>query len=215
MNKKPFPKALTALLVATCLGSAVFAVVANRNYVYGAYKNSTDQPERVYQQDAFLPAGYFNDHPVKIAVSNKFSDEEFAEIEKGITKLDGYAQGIRFEIVRTSKTTKRKDEQIIILKDTKCKHTIDNEHYYCGMTYYTQNKTKIEDYNGTIYLNNSISNELIEKTTMHEILHVFGFEHENDFRSIMFYTMGHVSTQPTQKDIENINKKFPAAEQEQ
>ena len=212
MNKKPVPKALTALLIATCLGSAVFAVIANRNYAYGAYKNATTEPEHVYHQDAIVPAGYFNEHPVKIAVSDKFSNEEFAEIEKGITKLDGYAEGIKFEIVRTSKTSRKNDEQIIILKDTNGE-CIDNSEYCClGLTCCPVVKTKIEDYNGIIYLNKEIPIKIIEKTTMHEILHVFDFKHENDFRSILSPKSGHISTKPTKKDIKNINTKFPAAE---
>ena len=142
--------------------------------------------------------------------------EEFAEIEKGITKLDGYAEGLKFEIVRTSKSTKRKDEQIIILKDKTGEYTENNEdNYILGIAYFPKTKTKIQDYNGKVYINKNIELNVIEKTTMHEILHILDFGHENNFKSIMSPCAGHVSTQPTQKDIENINKKFPAAEQEQ
>ena len=50
---------------------------------------------------------------------------------------------------------------------------------------------------------------------MHEILHFLGFKNENDYKSIMYFGTGLLKNKPTKKDIENINTKFPAAEQEQ
>ena len=194
-----------------CLSAVTFgASRIGRLVLYGSFFNSKDQPEHVYMQDEFLPAGYFNEHPLRVAVSNDFSEKEFSKIKSGIENLDGYAEGIKFEIVRTSLDKRKDDEQIVILKDTQGEVLSKNEN---GVAKSLKEKTKIEDYHGTIYLNKDVSINIIEKMTMHEILHILDFQHENDLRSIMFAGSGRFSTPPTKKDIENINTKFPSAEQ--
>ena len=206
-TKNKIVTAIGAVVIASAVAFA--GTMTSRLVLYGAFFNSKNQPEHVYTQDENVPAGYFNEHPIKVAVSNNFSASEFSKIKSGIEKLDGYAKGIKFEIVRTSDLKRKEDEQIIILKDTQGKYLSKNEN---GVAKSLKVKDSPEDYCGTIYFNKDVSINIVEKMTIHEILHILDFEHENDIRSIMFAGSGRVSTPPTKKDIENINKKFPAAE---
>lgn len=208
--KKKVRCTIATIAVLSAVGLSV--KLAGDCVIYGTIFDDYSQPDRVYEQDDFVPAGYFNEHPIKVAVSNDFRDDEFAEIKGGIAELDECAEGLKFEIVRTSKKTRRKGEQIIILKDLNNKYVENTKN---GIAYYNIDRNSPESYKGAIYLSKNIPIYVVHKITAHEILHVLGFEHERDYKSVMYYRSSTINTKFTKKDIEKINKKFPAKESDE
>lgn len=207
-------KIVCFMATAAAISSFFASIFIIRHVVkYGALFDNYNLPENVYEQNPNVPDGYFNENPIVVAVSNDFSVAEFNEIEKSINTLDDNTEGIKFEIVRTSKKTRKDDCQILILKDTNKEYT-NNSVQGAAFSGFT-NIYCPECYCGTIFLYNDISKNIIQSITIHEILHILGFKHERDHTSIMAPKCGFFNKQPTKKDVENINKVFPTKKQNQ
>ena len=208
-NSKKIKSTLATIAVISSLAASAHIIPETAKY--GNFIDDFSAKTIVYEQDDFVPAGYFNEHPIVVAVSNDFSDEEYEKIEKGIKNLDDYAEGLKFDIVRTSEKILNGDEQILILKDVEKKYT-DISTNGVGLNFGYKILDPEAYYSGCVYINENLSTNIIESTVVHELLHVLRFKHEKDHRSIMYKYSGVVNKQLTEQDIKNINAKFPAAE---
>ena len=168
--------------------------------------------EILYKKDDFLPAGYFNEHPIIVAISYDFSEEEVEAIESAIQVLDDYAMGLKFEIIRTTdrKIQRLSDNQrIIIIKETEERMGGTEDFKPWGAASYpTNHPTKEEDYRGLIRISEIAEIKYYENIVIHEILHVLNFAHEDDKNSVMYYRV-YRGKGLSETDIENINSKFP------
>ena len=180
-------------------------------------KQTPQTQKNVYQKNEFLPAGYFNEHPIVVGVSYDFSDEEFAIIEYASAKLDICATGIKFEIIRTNDRKIQnlsENQRIIIIKETQERMT-NKQTGIAGLgsaSYPTNNRTRQEDYRGLIRISEAADIKYYEIILMHEYGHILGLLHENDEESIMY---PHINDKMslTEKNIEALNYLYPAAEE--
>ena len=194
-SRKPIIKKIIILTAVAGVGLGVF---------FGIRQKVNVKP--VYTQNLNVEPGYYNDNPVKVCISDKFSDQIKQGIARGIEYLDESALGIKFEYYFAD--GQRYDYDIEI-------RSKDLDERVLGQA--TRGDLQAKQIVGVVWIDDEQILEYtnsIESVTVHELCHVLGLEHNKNYSSLMYYAAPSAYKELSNQDIENINTIYPPEEME-
>lgn len=169
---------------------------------------------QVVSQNNKVPAGYYNEHPLKICISNEFSKIEQLEIKRALSYFDAIAEGLSFDInVGNVEDT---DANIKIYKDMYAYEKFKEGRGAIACS--TRNRVDAKKIKGDIHINED--NDIIDvySIVIHEMGHMIGLEHTSDSDNIMFIRGSHYTILPklikafSKYEVDLINTLYPAEE---
>ncbi len=213
MVKKGYIKGKSKVFKKTIIG--ILSFVASLGAYYGINKGSAmtikhDEHDVIqntdYEPYTNIPKGYYNEHPLKICISDRFSTFSQFMMRKGLEYLDENAYGAKFDIVVDDvRTTDAPVKVMHATKDFGC--------YYgeiIDALGWTWNEFKESDFiSGDIVIKeNAFHPYTIANTIVHEACHmIFRLRHSSNPDSIMCRAPSNIFL--SKQDIENINTTLP------
>lgn len=181
------------------IGLAFETVIVGTNY-YDAYCNDKlDFEEREYYQNPKIEAGYYNDHPVTINISNNIDKKYKETFENAIKTFDKKAEGITFEISYGDVDKNDVDIDIEYEKSTNS-----------WLGYANVGKLDSNRIIGSIRVDtDKTPSFLLSAVIQHELGHVIGLAHSKNPHDLMFPNVGRFSL--SKNDIDKINTIYPKA----
>lgn len=193
-------KTAKGFLAVTACCSGIYGIMKIGAYEAAVTGNKLDFTERVYDDNSNVEAGYYNEHPISICISDEFSDYNTKRIIDGLKNVDKEAVGMKFDISVGTPSRMRYD---ICIYSEQC----DEGVLGCA----TLNDTEAKHISGNMYIDEEKFNLYgIKSIIMHEMGHILGLQHSKDLNSTMYpvscrYTLS--------KDfINHVNAMYPAKE---
>lgn len=193
-------KTTKGFLAVTACVSGMYGMLKIGAYDAAYRGNKLDFTERIYEDNPNVEAGYYNDHPISICISDKFSAYNTKRIISGLKTLDQKAVGLKFDISVGTPSRMRYD---ICIYSEQC----DEGVLGCA----TLNDTDVKQISGNVYLDEEKFNLYGMKSLLiHEMGHVLGLQHSKDLNSTMYpvscrYTI-------SSDFIKHVNAMYPAKE---
>ena len=216
-HKKELPKAIlkkTGMIIAkiggilVCVNVGYFALFRGSAFLNTVGTDLLKFDEREYHKNDRVEAGYYNEHPVTVVVSNQFNANYQDVIIDAIETFDEKATGIKFNI-SVGETTGSKCD--IRVHSGSAKNEGDSVVAYASLGDLDDNRIQ-----GYIVIDTervSGINMLIKATVMHELGHVIGLAHSKNPNDLMFPSISRLSL--SRKDISRINTIYPEADDKQ
>lgn len=216
-HKKELPKAIlkkTGMIIAkiggilVCVNVGYFALFRGSAFLNTVGTDLLKFDEREYHKNDRVEAGYYNEHPVTVVVSNQFNANYQDVIIDAIETFDEKATGIKFNI-SVGETNGSKCD--IRVHSGSAKNEGDRVVAYASLGDLDDNRIQ-----GYIVIDTervSGINMLIKATVMHELGHVIGLAHSKNPNDLMFPSISRLSL--SRKDISRINTIYPEADDKQ
>ncbi len=167
----------------------------------GRYQHA--HQEVASEQNKNITPGYYNEHPLKVCISNNFTELQKAQIVSGIKYLDRKAEGLKFEYYFGDSQNSE--------ADIKIHDKVNQDENSTVVAYANLGSRETERIRGnvTIYTNKFHSMGM-RATVIHELCHVLGLEHSENTFSIMSPVI--CSFFMNSEDVKQINALYPPAE---
>lgn len=193
-------KTAKGILAVTACCSGLYGVMKFGAYTAAADRNLLDFSERTYDDNLNIEAGYYNEHPISICISDEFSDYNTKRIIDGLKTIDKESVGMKFDI--SVGTPSRKIHDVCIYSDECADNVLG-----CA----TMNDTDSKHICGNMYLDENKFNFYgMKSLLMHEMGHILGLEHSKDLNSLMYPVVSRYTL--SEDFIEHVNAMYPAKE---
>lgn len=181
------------------VGLAFETVIVGANYYDAVCNEKLDFEEIEYHKNPKIEAGYYNEHPVTINISNNIDKKYKETFENAIKTFDKKAEGITFEI---SYGDPEKNDADIDIEYRKVNNS--------WLAYAKIGKLDSDKISGFICVDtDKTPSFLLGAVVQHELGHVIGLQHSKNPHDLMFPNVGRFSL--SKNDIDKINTIYPKA----
>lgn len=219
-----FKKFVASTLIIGSIASALFCAAAPLGrYIAGkkmeekyAHLGDTSYNQSLVQNPNVEP-GYYNEHPIYVCISDKFTKMQRKEVERAVKYVDKVCKGITFNIFVDNIETAK--SHIFIVNYLNKENATESNDKIAGSTY--RNSPDCLQITAPIYLSEDICFTEIYSIVIHEMGHAIGLKHTSESTDLMFAGGPSLNYKPfycrgfSKREIEWLNTLYPAAPDKQ